>query len=363
VLLGVAASVASSAEGLLAPSWRGAANTTYQDWRFDTSAPTAAPEVFANPYGAPTASVVVGGFGSGWLAQLEGLGSKSGYWDLGSGGAITLSMPNHVDPDMCKYVWLQVTCYKDISHPPAVGVSGASMLWEHETISETVSTGGWWVVEHSIWRMPQSPSVDTATITASVQWGSVVDEVVADTISLVGYDSLELALAQPDGTLIEINGQVVTRKFESFFYLEDAVRLRGLRVNCPVEQLPNEGTMPWVIGTLGTVDGERVLEQATVVPGSAGIMPNPYGLNHRSAASGIVPRQLLVRLWGRVSVPGPRAGTFLLCDGALQPLVVELHGVSAPTDGSYVSLTGIFGSDSGGPVIRVNSSGPMNTWQ
>jgi hypothetical protein len=366
IILGLASCLIASAtmaDDALPPTWRGAAGSTYQNWRFDTSAATAAPEVMNNPYGSPSAHVAVGQFGSGWKYQLVGLGTKTGYWDLGSNGAITLTVPNLAATNRCKYVWLQVTCFIDISQPADVSVSGATKLQEQQTTVETVSTGGSWVVRQSLWRLPQSPASDTSVITSNISWGSVVDQVVVDTACVPTFTTLKDATALADETLVEIAGPVVTRRFESYFYMEDANRTVGMRVNCPASQLPGEGTAAFVLGTIRTVNGERVIDQATVAPGPTAAIPNPFGMNCEAVSTGLVPRGLLVRLSGQAVVPGTLPNTFLLNDGSPDPVVVELHGAAPPTDGASVSVTGVLCVDSSGTVMRINAGSVITTWQ
>ena len=349
------------ADDVFAPSWRGITGATSEDWRFDTSATTTAPESVNNPFGSPSASIQVGLFGSGWLSQLPGLGTRSGYWDLGGNGNISLTIPNNARPNS-KFVLLQVTCYKDISQPPAVGVSGATKLQEQEVTVETVPTGGWWVLEESLWQLPQGSAWESVTITSSVQWGSVIDEVVADTIYANSCDSIGDAKTRPDETLVEVSGPVVTRKFETYFYMEDTSRAAGIRVNCPVSQLPAEGTVPVVIGTIRTVNGERVLDQASVSAGPNRAIPGAFGMNVKATSIGLIPKGLLVRLWGHASVSDPNATWFTLNDGSPKPVVVELHGMQPPTDGHYVSVTGVLGTNNAGIVLRVNTSSQYRYW-
>ena len=53
-----------------APPWHGQDGTTYQKWTFDTADNPADPSSVSNPYGDPTASIVVGDLGSGWQPEI-----------------------------------------------------------------------------------------------------------------------------------------------------------------------------------------------------------------------------------------------------------------------------------------------------
>ena len=176
-----AAAAVTRADDVIAPTWRGEGGTTYQEWRFDTGANPSAPEVATNPYGKPEASVVVGLFGSGWIDQLEGMGTKTGYWDLGGAGTITLDIPNSPVANPYKDIWVQVTYYEDISQAPTVDIAGATRLGGETRLAEHVDTGGDWFVDQSMWRIQPNPSSESIVLTSDPDWGGVIDQVVVDT--------------------------------------------------------------------------------------------------------------------------------------------------------------------------------------
>src|SRR6185503_18052898 len=68
VLAGLAVSWPASADDQFPPCWRNQPGSTFQEWRFDTSANPATPESANNPNGTPQATATVGAFGSGWIA-------------------------------------------------------------------------------------------------------------------------------------------------------------------------------------------------------------------------------------------------------------------------------------------------------
>jgi len=357
------------AHDLVAPPWRGVAGGTYQEWRFSTSANPAAPEVSNNPYGAPTASISVGPYGSGWLSQLPGLGTQYGYWDMGSAGVITVMLPNKPNPPAAssKWVAVQVTYFLDITQAPTVVVAGGTRVTGQTRLVESVPTGGDWKLDQSYWRITPSPTSEVVTITSSSQWGAVIDQVVIDTVSTQSAGSVAAAKRCADGSAVELGGPVVTRVFEDYFYIEDANRIAGIRVNCGASQLPQQGTRPSVLGRITTIDGERVIDQAVVFPGGGAQIPRPLGMQNPAVFVGLNPQGLHVALWGRARV-APGATTFTITDGAVppaqpvEPVRVELHGVSAPPDGSYVCVTGVLGADLDGPILRVNSSDSVRSY-
>src|SRR5436305_7129657 len=88
------------------PCWRGQSNTTYASWVFTASNNPATPETFSNP-GTPSATMTIGPFGKGWLASS--FGGKTGLWELGQAGQVSLSLSNYPGfASAPKYVQVQV---------------------------------------------------------------------------------------------------------------------------------------------------------------------------------------------------------------------------------------------------------------
>jgi hypothetical protein len=177
-------SPAAWAHDVIQPPWRGQDGSTYQEWRFDTNANPAPPEVINNPYGTASAAITVGDFGSGWLDQLGGLGdTQTNYWDLGSAGTIVIDIDNRPEPLPYKEIWIQVTYFQDLWQAPAVDVPGASLLGGETRLIEHVSTGGDWFLDQTMWRIEPNPDHEQITVTADLS-GSVIDQIVIDTICI-----------------------------------------------------------------------------------------------------------------------------------------------------------------------------------
>lgn len=66
----------------------------------------------------------------------------------------------------------------------------------------------------------------------------------------------------PDGRSASLSGCIVTAKFSGCFYVEDAARTSGLRVASTASV--QVGQKVDVSGTMGTIDGERCLQNSTV---------------------------------------------------------------------------------------------------
>jgi hypothetical protein len=93
----IAAGAASAATPL--PPWYPGPGTTRQGYKFTTNSATPTPEILANPYGAPSASVALGDSNTGWQNptdpyDLSGVivadGAGDGAWDLGVAGGFSM---------------------------------------------------------------------------------------------------------------------------------------------------------------------------------------------------------------------------------------------------------------------------------
>ena len=347
----------SAGAGADAPSWRGTPGSTFQEWRFDTNANPSGPESVDNAFGTPSAAVdYEPPFGTGWKNTLPAVyGSAQGWWDIAR-GSIVLSIID--SPNIAAHVWkdiqVQVTYWQDINMAPSVGVTPSGSLVSKTTrLVESGPVGGAWYADTWLFHVdPAAGSGETVTVAGHPNMGSQIDKIVVDTRYAAVVGSAAQARALPEQTVCELSGPVVTRSFDTFFYLEDLNRASGIRVNCATGwSPPAESTAPKVSGVLRVIDGERVIDQASVEPGGSGSVL-PLGMCGRAVACGLSPQGLLVRLWGRAHVPSPGAGEFLVDDGSGRAVRVRLHGTAAPTDGAYIGITGVLGADSSGPVLR-----------
>lgn len=179
------------------------------------------------------------------------------------------------------------------------------------------------------------------------------------------FSSVASIKSLPDGTLIELNGPVVTRTFGNTFYVEDISRACGIRVDRISGDYPAEGTIPNIIGEIRTIEGEKIIADAQITAGTAADIPSPLGMNSgaTSSGSGLSPQGLLVTMWGRANVTNPASDEFTISDSPGRYMRVKLYGTSAPADGSYVKVTGTLGADAEGQVIRVNASSPVTVLQ
>lgn len=185
------------AADMVAPSWRGQAGTTFQQWNFSSDANPAAPDFVNNAYGSPSASITVGDFGCGWFEELPGFGSATGYWDLGSEGTIALD----INSGSATEVWVQVAYFLDMSQAPVVNVANGTWISGDTHVVESMEFGGGWFVDQSVWQIAAGSNL-AITFIGSADFGSLVDSVVVDTNAVPEPASLVAMLAGLGGMLI-----------------------------------------------------------------------------------------------------------------------------------------------------------------
>ena len=175
------------ADDLVRPNWRGRDGTTYQQWTFNDNDNPAAPEVIDNRYGSANATITIGLYGSGWFNQLPGLGTQTGYWDLGlKGGSIVIDIDNQPQIMPQKEIWVQVTYFKDIHQAPIVQIPGATYISSQTVLVEQVPTGGDWFIDQSIWRIRPSVNHEQIIVNTEPTWASLIDQIVVDTYTGAG---------------------------------------------------------------------------------------------------------------------------------------------------------------------------------
>ena len=196
--------IIATAHDLIHPAWRGQDGTTYQEWTFDNDDNPAVPEVINNNYGDASASITVGFMGEGWLYDL-GFSEQTGIWDIGGdGGQIVLDIANRPEPLPYKEIWVQVTYFKHISAPPTIDVPGADYLGGETVLIEDTGMGGGWFLDQSMWRIEPNPLQEQIILTSDPSWGSVIDQVVVDTICIPEPASIGLLV---------LGGLMVLRKW------------------------------------------------------------------------------------------------------------------------------------------------------
>jgi len=205
-------------------------------------------------------------------------------------------------------------------------------------------------------------NVPTTANTAFVRiggWANMIDNYDAN-LARALFDQFELdgpglpgsvvgdIKAQADGTNAVMVGKVVSARYNGFFYVQEADRSSGIRVN----GIANAGDLVDVDGTLSTVNGERQITAPSIVQRASGEVPEPLGTNQRSVNIGVSPVGLYMVMWGRVDSADSINGVFTMTDGS--GASIKVYGTAAVND--YVKVTGAVGAEMAGeaavPVLR-----------
>jgi len=238
-----------------------------------------------------------------------------------------------------RFFALQPACKTVIAMPPTYGTWGKTRVFDG-TIPNIEVTG---------------------------KLGQAVIKIVRSGVLTSVAEAKRLADGSP---AFELEGPIVTRTFDNFFYVEDFDRAAGIRVNCDPSKLPAEGAAPLIVGTISTsADGERVINAVNVGQGCPVPMPNALGMNVRATKIGLSSVGLLVCVSGRVAAVDPDGGGFTIRDGSFLPtgeevtIKVKLYcGTSAPELGKFVTVRGAMGIDSDGKVLRVGKQSDITAY-
>ena len=198
------------------------------------------------------------------------------------------------------------------------------------------------------------------------------DPAVSDGITAADVlGTIAEAKNHPDGEAVMLSGKIVSANFGDHFYICEADRSSGIRVN---ETSPNEGDSADVSGVLQTISGERVITSPSVNSSAGGTVPDPISMTNRAlggaslnpytpgvtGGSGVNNIGLLVTIVGRVT--HSEVGFCYIDDGsALQDgsgyigVKVDTSTLSAsPAEDAYVTITGISATELSGPnTIRL----------
>src|SRR5262249_8662004 len=124
----------------------------------------------------------------GWIAQFPDPAPtfRTGLWDLGQSGTISLVISNQPSATGYKYVVVQVTELLTpgqpvtISFPGATFVHGSTVAGDPPDSLALSSV----VVTQSVWRLPNCPSSETLDIVGGATSGSTIDSIVVDTLCI-----------------------------------------------------------------------------------------------------------------------------------------------------------------------------------
>ena len=211
---------------LIAASRVAEANTTLQEWRFTVGTSPATPEVCDPLPGSGPATITPGEFSSGWQDQLPGLGTATGFWDLGRSGRITVpvsstpaSEATTIRVKVCQ--WLDGGIFSAVA---TVSVPGATRVSSTTGAPAATDVLGGWVVNETVWNLESGQTTGPVTVTSGNN-GSLVDLVSVAAGPAGGAVALSIRPANAAGTLVELSwpGDVTGYSLESTASLNEPI--------------------------------------------------------------------------------------------------------------------------------------------
>ena len=179
-----------------------------------------------------------------------------------------------------------------------------------------------------------------------------------------------------DGTHAVLDDVVVsaaTYTVGRYCYVQQENRAGGIKV---MGRVLEKGAKIRLMGDMDTIDGERVIQAASVIPNSADIVDiKPLGISNKALSGyGLSTTGLLVRTWGKVKSVDSDTKSFVIDDGSgcniecIAPRstddsdesnwgdVVD-NSFTVPTKDTFVRVIGISSTENGGAihVIRLRN--------
>lgn len=195
-----------------------AADTSYQEWQFQTSANPAQPTVATNTLGSATATIVLGNASAGWLGSLDGLGSETGMWDLGAQdlsrpeqdtrGRVILNIPTAAPTSSRSYtdVGVRIVQFVDgLFYSGDLTMSLTELAFVRRVVLETLpGFGGRWVEDEFQGRLSPGPHGISLSITGAA-FGTIVSRVILETLGPVNLpEDLVITSAEARGETLTV---------------------------------------------------------------------------------------------------------------------------------------------------------------
>ena len=136
---------------------------------------------------------------------MPGLGTATGFWDLGSRGRIIMPVSTGTETG-ARTLRVRVTQWVDggiYSVRAGVSVAGATITGERRTTVETGPVGGWEAVE-SEWALPEGQTAGDVTITGALN-GSLVDSLAIVAEAPGASAVLAIRRLSPDSDGVELS--------------------------------------------------------------------------------------------------------------------------------------------------------------
>ncbi len=178
------------------------------EWQFESDANPAVPEVNLNGPAGAQAAIGPGRMSLGWQKQLPGLGQKTGYWDLGENGTITLNLGSphgiagvdHVRVRVCQ--WFDDGIYGSLA---SVVVPGAKQIGSDVYEVDSGPVGGW-MVDETVWELEPGTTLSSVLINGPPT-GAVIDEIAVEMMTVSPGSAVLLISVLRDGR-VEISWPV-----------------------------------------------------------------------------------------------------------------------------------------------------------
>ncbi len=182
------------ADDVLPPAYRGQAGSTFQLWNFATGVTNPPADSVNNPIGTPTLTVVqsINNSGIGWQdSQSVVYGSKQGFWDLGNDGHMDLAIPTPAGGSN-ELLRLQITYFQAIDKPPLLTLFPTAVETMATNILDQTTTLGAWYTEVLDWTITPEPTNNLISIFGDPTSGSVIDQVIVDTMAVPEPSTISL---------------------------------------------------------------------------------------------------------------------------------------------------------------------------
>ncbi|MHB9037759.1 MAG: discoidin domain-containing protein [Armatimonadota bacterium] len=312
------------------------------------------------------------------IEDVEGT-ARPGYQTTGSNRqAIWLDIDDNYLFGVVPDLYVTVEYFDDASYSTDtidIGMYSATDGWIKQSIQKSGSDGS----------TPPSNTWETATLHfQNVRVNNAFDELegyqgtgdirihdnsnddiigkvsIATTNNVIPVNTIAAAKAAANNTTIVLPAKTVTGNFGSFFYIEEDDRTSGIRVNATTSAVAGQKVV--VSGTLTSVNGEYVIQDASVGTPAASAEIGPLGTANKNLdGAGLSTLGLLVKVWGAVTT-GSGTNNFEITDGSGASLKVSAPaGYSAPAGGVFVNIKGVCGMQSASTlVIWVDDAANIN---
>lgn len=174
---------------VLAPSWRGATGSTWQEWTFSTNTNPMVPDGSSNLFGTASASLSLGANASDWFYnEPAAFGNATGFWSIGATGRFDITIPDYGGPTTngIKELRVQVVQYIEAGFfgYATVDVTSANILsLTHSNRLVLSAPFGEWRVDDWSFTLEDGSQPDLISIlNPALNRDTLIDWIVVDTL-------------------------------------------------------------------------------------------------------------------------------------------------------------------------------------